>query len=107
MEEAYELKKLRYAELVDEAEDQGWKVEVWPVEVGCTGFVAGSTSQFLRQVDVRRQAFRKAVKAIANSAERNSHLLWLKRRDPVGLPSDQLTTRLTTRPNQSAVGRLD
>lgn len=59
MEEADELKKLRYAELVAEAEDQGWKVEEWPVEVGCRGFVAGSTSRFLRQVDVQEASLQE------------------------------------------------
>lgn len=39
VEEAYERKKLRYADLGAEAEQRGWKVRVCPVEVGCRGFV--------------------------------------------------------------------
>lgn len=35
MDEAYERKHLRYAELVAEAKHCGWNTEVRPVEVGC------------------------------------------------------------------------
>ena len=47
MEEAYERKKLRYAELAADAQQRGWKAKVCPVEVGCRGFVATSTSRLL------------------------------------------------------------
>ncbi|MGH0140139.1 UNVERIFIED_CONTAM: hypothetical protein FKN15_010183 [Acipenser sinensis] len=40
VDEAYERKKLRYAQLATEAEQRGWRVRVYPVEVGCRGFVA-------------------------------------------------------------------
>ncbi|KAK2831157.1 hypothetical protein Q7C36_016243 [Tachysurus vachellii] len=52
VEEAYELKKLRYAELATDAQQQGWNVKVHPVEVGCRGFVATSTSRLLREMGV-------------------------------------------------------
>ncbi|XP_063325341.1 uncharacterized protein LOC134624301 [Pelmatolapia mariae] len=42
IEETFERKKLRYANLAAEAEDRGWKIKVHPVEVGCRGFVATS-----------------------------------------------------------------
>ena len=37
VEEAYERKKLRYADLGAEAEQRGWKTRICPVEVGCVG----------------------------------------------------------------------
>lgn len=83
VDEAYELKRLRYANLAVEAEERGWNVKVRPVEVGCRGFVASSTVRLLREVGVRGQAHRKAIKALANAAEMSSHWLWLKRRDAV------------------------
>ena len=43
VEEAYERKKLRYTELAADAQQRGWKAKVYPVEVGCRGFVASST----------------------------------------------------------------
>ncbi|KAJ8349703.1 hypothetical protein SKAU_G00248330 [Synaphobranchus kaupii] len=40
VEESYECKKLRYAEIAADAQQRGWKAKVQPVEVGCRGFVA-------------------------------------------------------------------
>ena len=69
IDEAFELKGLRYANLAAEAEGWGWNVKVWPVEVGCRGFVARSTTRLLKEVGIRGQT------------QRSSHWLWLKRRD--------------------------
>ena len=82
VEEAYERKKLRYAELVADAQQQGWKAKVRPVEVGCRGFIATSTSRLLREMGVKGRAHRQAVKDFSRAAENGSQWLWLKRRDP-------------------------
>lgn len=37
MEDAYERKTFRYADLGAEAEQQAWKIRIRPVEVGCRG----------------------------------------------------------------------
>lgn len=81
IDEAFERKRLRYANLAADAEARGWNVKVWPVEVGCRGFVARSTTRLLKEVGIRGQAQRKAIKELAKAAERSSHWLWLKRRD--------------------------
>ena len=39
VEEAYETK---YAELTSQAAQNGWKLKLFPVEVGCWGFIATS-----------------------------------------------------------------
>jgi len=44
VDETCERKKLRYAHLATEAEQRGCRVQVYPVEVGCRGFVAHSTT---------------------------------------------------------------
>ena len=82
VEEAYERKMLRYAELAADAQQQGWKATVRPVEVGCRGFVATSTSRLLREMGVRGKAHRQAVKDLSRAAEKGSQWLWLKRKDP-------------------------
>ncbi len=82
VEEAYERKKLRYAELAADAQQQGWKASVRPVEVGCRGFVATSTSRLLREMGVRGKAHRQAVKDLSRAAEKGSQWLWMKRKDP-------------------------
>ncbi|MGH0151409.1 UNVERIFIED_CONTAM: hypothetical protein FKN15_019883 [Acipenser sinensis] len=50
VDEAYERKKLRYAQLAAQVEQRGWRVQVYRVEVGCQGFVAHSTTRFLRDI---------------------------------------------------------
>ncbi|TWW62702.1 hypothetical protein D4764_04G0013490 [Takifugu flavidus] len=79
--EAYERKRLHYANLAAEAEGRGWSVKVWPVEVGCRGFVSRTTTKLLKEMGIRGQAQRRAVKELAATAEQSSHWLWLKRRD--------------------------
>lgn len=53
VEEAYERKKLRYAELAADAQQKGWKAKVGPVEVGRRGFVPISTSRLLGEYEGR------------------------------------------------------
>ncbi|XP_061099664.1 uncharacterized protein LOC133129522 [Conger conger] len=82
VDEAYERKHLRYAELAAEAQHRGWNTEVRPVEVGYRGFVATSTTRLLRDLGVRGQTQRLAIKALSEAAERSSQWLWMKRQDP-------------------------
>ena len=86
MEEAYERKHLRYSELAAEARQRGWNAEVRPVEVGCRGFVGTSTTKLLRDLGVKGQSQRTAVKAASEAAERSSQWLWMKRKDPSWAP---------------------
>ncbi|MGH0140562.1 UNVERIFIED_CONTAM: hypothetical protein FKN15_023230 [Acipenser sinensis] len=81
VDEAYERKKLRYAQLATEAEQRGWRVRVYPVEVGCRGFVAHSTTRFLRDVGFSGQELRRTVKNLSEAAERSSNWLWMRRKD--------------------------
>lgn len=68
VDEVYERKQLRYAELAAEAQDRGWKTEVRPVEVGCRGFVAVSTTRLLGDLGIRGQSLRQAIKAMSEAA---------------------------------------
>ncbi|MGH0152676.1 UNVERIFIED_CONTAM: hypothetical protein FKN15_052941 [Acipenser sinensis] len=81
VDEAYERKKLRYAQLATEAEQRGWRVRVYPVEVGCRGFVAHSTTRFLRDVGFSGQELRRTVRNLSEAAERSSNWLWLRQKD--------------------------
>ena len=79
VEEAYERKKLRYAELGAEAELRGWKVRVCPVEVGCRGFVARSVVSLVRELGASGQSVRKIVKDMSDEAARSSQWIWMRR----------------------------
>lgn len=81
-EEAYERKKLRYTELAADAQHRGWNAQVYPVEVGCRGFVAASTIRFLKDVGIQGQALRQIIKSMSEAAERSSQWIWMKRKDP-------------------------
>ena len=39
-EEAFEGKKLKYAELVAEVKERGWQAHTRPVEIGVRGFIS-------------------------------------------------------------------
>jgi len=74
---------MRYAHLATEAEQQqGWRVQVYPVEVGCRGFVAHcTTTRFLRNVGFSGQELRCTVKNLSEEAKRSSNWLWLRQKD--------------------------
>jgi len=48
-------------------------MRVHPVEVGCRGFVAFSTTRLLKELGIRGQAQRELIKELSTVAERSSH----------------------------------
>lgn len=85
-EEAFERKRLRYSDLKAEAEGRGWKAMVRPVEVGCRGFIATSTLNLLKELGIHGQALRHTIREAADTAERCSQWLWMRRKDPGWAP---------------------
>lgn len=79
MGEAYEQKRLKYAELAVDAEH--WKAKVCPVEVGCKGFIGMSTTRLLKEMGIRGQAQRQAIETFSGVAERASEWFWIKWKD--------------------------
>ncbi|KAI2662986.1 2,3,4,5-tetrahydropyridine-2,6-dicarboxylate N-succinyltransferase [Labeo rohita] len=80
--EANERKRLKYSDLLAEVVQQGWRSQLFPVEVGFRGFVAMVTTRLLKGLGVTGQALRQAVRSLSEAAERSSNWLWLKRKDP-------------------------
>ena len=87
VEEAFELKKLKYQELADVCRDRGWKTWVFPVEVGCRGFPAQSAWKMFGALGVKGRARKAAVHALAKAAERASSWLWQQRSKPEWKPT--------------------
>ncbi|KAK7886737.1 hypothetical protein WMY93_026358 [Mugilogobius chulae] len=81
VDEAYERKSLKYSDLAAEAEQRGWKARVYPVEVGCRGFVSRSTIKLLKDLGIRGKALQQTLKSLSGAAEDASRWLWIKRRD--------------------------
>lgn len=81
IEAAFERKKAKYSELAEECRKAGWKTTIYPVEVGCRGYVGQSTTRLLRDAGVTGRNLRKATKDLAEEAEKGSFWLWLRRKD--------------------------
>ncbi|MGH0118021.1 UNVERIFIED_CONTAM: hypothetical protein FKN15_047026 [Acipenser sinensis] len=67
-----------WEDAVDEAYE---RKKLYPVEVGCRGFVAHSKTRFLRDVGFSGQELHCTVKKLSEAAERSSNWLWLRRKD--------------------------
>ncbi len=52
VEEAYKCNRMRYTELASDAQQRGWNMKLRPVEGGCRGFTATSTSRLLQEMGV-------------------------------------------------------
>ncbi|XP_077060725.1 cadherin-like protein 26 [Siphateles boraxobius] len=85
--EAYEPRHLRYGDLATEARHLGWNTEVRPVEVGCRSFVATSTTRLLKDLGIKGQSQRSAIRAVSEAAEGSSQWLWMKRINPSWAPN--------------------
>ena len=81
MEAAFERKKTKYTELAAECREAGWRTTIYPVEVGCRGFVGQSTTRLLRDTGVTGGKLKKTTKELVEEAEKGSFWLWLRRKD--------------------------
>ncbi|KAJ8364766.1 hypothetical protein SKAU_G00135970 [Synaphobranchus kaupii] len=81
IEAAFEGKKTKYSELAAECREAGWKTTIYPVEIGCRGFVGMSTTRLLRDAGVTGGKLKKATKELAEEVEKGSFWLWLRRKD--------------------------
>ncbi|XP_053339380.1 uncharacterized protein LOC128510861, partial [Clarias gariepinus] len=82
LEEAHERKKAKYAEIVVECRNKGWKARCEPVEVGCRGFAGQSLPRMFKLLGIKGQLCRRAIKTIIEAAEKASRWLWIRSRDP-------------------------
>ena len=78
LEEAYERKKLRYTDLVEECKVNGWKAVCYPVEVGARGFVARSMGKLLKELGICGKERRTITRNLVKTTETSSNWLWLK-----------------------------
>lgn len=81
IEAAHERIMAKYSELAAECREAGWKTSIYPVEIGCRGYVGLSTTRLLRDAGVTGGNLRKATKELAEEAEKGSMWLWLRRKD--------------------------
>jgi hypothetical protein len=76
---ANESKRLKYTELQKLCEDRGWKAWLFPIEVGCRGFMAQSVWTMLSALGIVSKDRKATVNGLGKAAERASSWLWSKR----------------------------
>ena len=69
---ANERKALKYADLMEEYREKGWKVSLFPVEIGCRGFPAQSVWKLMTALGMISSARETAVRQLAEAAEKAS-----------------------------------
>jgi hypothetical protein len=94
---AHDLKKAKYDHLVADAEANGWRLSVWPIEVGCRGFVALSTVKVLKAFRFTRSQQATIKRQLEDVAERCSFYIFMHRR---------LTGWVENRPLLATMGSL-
>ncbi|KAL7835079.1 hypothetical protein SRHO_G00293260 [Serrasalmus rhombeus] len=82
LEEAFERKLSKYAGLVSDCQQAGWRVRCLPVEVGCRGFAVRSLARYLSSLGIVGERKRRTICNTTEAAERSSEWLWLKRGEP-------------------------
>ena len=82
LQEAHEIKFLKYDPLILEATRKGWKASCLPIEVGCRGFSTKSLSALLRRVGMFGKKAKDATNLITKEAEKCSRWLFIKRDQP-------------------------
>ena len=79
MEWAHERKATKYSDLKVECEEGGWTCQVFPVEVGCRGFVGKSLIKLLTTLGIPSRTRQTTIKKAQEAAENASAWIWHSR----------------------------
>ena len=71
-----ELKRTKYATIEEGGKQNGWRVRVWAVEVGCRGFPAASMAALLKDMGFKGSQRKTLLRQIGKAAEVASHSIW-------------------------------
>ena len=77
---AHQRKLEKYEDLREECIINGWITNVFPIEVGCRGFIANSTSVFLTNLGLPPSDKRKYMEKIQDKALTASAWIWQSHR---------------------------
>ena len=73
---AHQCKLEKYGDLQEQCVRNGWIANVFPIEVGCRGFIANSTSVFLTNLGLPPLDKRKYMEKIQDKALTASTWIW-------------------------------
>ena len=79
MEAAQIFKTEKYADLASSLKREGYQVKVLAAEIGARGFVGASAYNLMKQLSVEGREKNRALKAMAEAAERYSSWIWSRR----------------------------
>ena len=99
VQQSHDIKAAKYQQLVDDAAANGWRLTVWPIEVGARGFIARSTWTALRALafgKARAAYIKQQLEAVAT---RCSYYLFTARNHEVW---DEVPLAWTARSAQSS-----
>ena len=77
---AHQRKLEKYEDLRERCVRNGWISDVFPIEGGCRGFIANSTSNFVTNLGLPRSAKRKYMEMIQDKALTASAWIWQSHR---------------------------
>lgn len=80
-EEAYERKKAKYTELLNQCRQRGWHTWLFPIEVGVRGFCSQSVCRLMTAIGTTGRDRRRTIQRLSQAAERASSWLWLRRKE--------------------------
>ena len=81
MSESHELKMAKYEGLKEEIQERGYKTHMFAVEVGARGVAGASVYTLLKRLGLSGQVRTRYLKQLAETAEKASYWIWLKRGD--------------------------
>ena len=79
MEAAQIYKTEKYADLANNLKREGYQAKVLAAEIGARGFVGASAYNLMKQLSIEGRGKTRALKAMAEAAERCSSWIWSRR----------------------------
>eukprot|EP01116_Phalansterium_solitarium_P023159 TRINITY_DN796_c0_g1_i6.p1 TRINITY_DN796_c0_g1~~TRINITY_DN796_c0_g1_i6.p1 ORF type:complete len:542 (-),score=157.79 TRINITY_DN796_c0_g1_i6:981-2606(-) len=99
IQQSHEAKAAKYQQLVEDAASNGWRLSIWPIEIGARGFVARSTWAALRALAFGKARATDIRRELELVTSRCSYYLWTARNHDVW---DEIPLAWTARPAHSS-----
>ena len=83
IKDAENRKEIRYRNLIEDCEDNGWEVEYYHIGIGARGYIERSFLYLVKnRFGFKEKEAKKMIKELQTAVEKASLWLWLKRDDP-------------------------
>ena len=73
---AHQSKLEKYEDLREQCVKNGWSTDIFPLEIGCRGFISNSTSTSLTKLGLSPAEKREYIKKIQNKTVTVSERIW-------------------------------